>query len=81
MTRMVLPGMLERRKGAIVNVGSLEGNIPAPFYVIYGGRCHCCCRPLFAAVTLLTLHGAQVHPRLLSSGFRAPCLSSCGAPE
>lgn len=36
MTRMVLPGMLERRKGAIVNVGSLEGNIPAPFYVIYG---------------------------------------------
>lgn len=46
MTRMVLPGMLERRKGAIVNVGSLEGNIPAPFYVIYGGRCHSCCRLL-----------------------------------
>lgn len=28
--------MLERKKGAIVNVGSLEGNIPAPFYTIYG---------------------------------------------
>ena len=28
--------MLERRKGAIVNVGSLEGNIAAPFYTIYG---------------------------------------------
>jgi len=28
MTRIVLPGMLERKKGAIVNVGSLEGNIP-----------------------------------------------------
>jgi len=36
MTRIVLPGMLERRKGAIVNVGSLEGNIAAPFYTIYG---------------------------------------------
>jgi 17beta-estradiol 17-dehydrogenase / very-long-chain 3-oxoacyl-CoA reductase len=36
VTRLVLPGMLERKKGAIVNVGSLEGNIPAPFYTIYG---------------------------------------------
>jgi len=36
VTRLVLPGMLERKKGAIVNVGSLEGNIPAPYYTIYG---------------------------------------------
>ena len=35
-TRLVLPGMLERKRGAIINVGSLEGNIPAPFYAIYG---------------------------------------------
>ena len=36
MTRMVLPQMLERKRGAIVNIGSVEGCIPAPFYVLYG---------------------------------------------
>jgi len=36
MTRLVLPGMLQRKKGGIINVGSLEGNIAAPFYTIYG---------------------------------------------
>jgi len=36
MTRMVLPQMLARKRGAIVNIGSAEGCIPAPFYVLYG---------------------------------------------
>eukprot|EP00960_Hanusia_phi_P032320 749798-Hanusia_phi.AAC.8 len=28
--------MQSRKKGAIVNIGSFEGNINAPFYAVYG---------------------------------------------
>ena len=37
MTRIVLPGMVERHRGAIVNVGSASGLVPTPFLALYGG--------------------------------------------
>lgn len=37
MTRIVLPGMKERKKGAIVNIGSFAGSTTDPFYSIYSG--------------------------------------------
>jgi len=36
MSKMVIPGMRQRRKGAVINVTSFEGSINAPFYSIYG---------------------------------------------
>mmetsp|Transcript_16387 Transcript_16387/g.39976 ORF Transcript_16387/g.39976 Transcript_16387/m.39976 type:complete len:312 (+) Transcript_16387:34-969(+) len=37
VTRMVLPGMLSRKKGAIINVGSFVGTVTDPFYAVYSG--------------------------------------------
>lgn len=35
MTRIVLPQMLARKKGIIINIGSLTGVVPTPFGTIY----------------------------------------------
>lgn len=37
MTRIVLPQMLERKKGAIINLSSLTGVIPTPLLTVYSG--------------------------------------------
>ena len=37
MTRIVLPQMLERKKGAIINISSLSGAIPSPLLAVYSG--------------------------------------------
>jgi 17beta-estradiol 17-dehydrogenase / very-long-chain 3-oxoacyl-CoA reductase len=36
MTKIILPGMVERRKGVVVNVGSLSCRILTPYMTIYG---------------------------------------------
>ena len=35
MTSIVLPGMSERKKGAIINVSSASGALPTPFLSLY----------------------------------------------
>lgn len=37
MTRIVLPGMLERKRGAIVNLSSTAGVVPSPLLAQYSG--------------------------------------------
>lgn len=37
MTRIVLPGMVERHAGAIINVSSISGAVPAPMLSVYSG--------------------------------------------
>lgn len=37
LTRLLLPGMLERRKGYVLNLASMAGIMPAPFQAGYAG--------------------------------------------
>lgn len=36
MTHMILPRMLHRKRGLILNIGSLTGTLPTPLATIYG---------------------------------------------
>jgi len=36
LTRLIMPGMVERGRGLIINVSSLLGSIPAPYMSVYG---------------------------------------------
>lgn len=40
LTRVVLPGMLERRRGHVVNVASMAGKAGSPFLASYAGTKH-----------------------------------------
>lgn len=36
MCHLVLPQMIERKKGIVINVGSMTGTIPTPLVLMYG---------------------------------------------
>jgi len=37
MTKLVLPGMLERKRGAVINIGSIAAFMPFPLFAVYSG--------------------------------------------
>ena len=40
LTRLALPGMIERGKGHVVNIASLSSLLPAPYLTVYGASKH-----------------------------------------
>lgn len=63
MTRAVLPGMVERRRGSIVNIGSMAAETPYPGGNVYGAT--------KAFVQQFTLN---LNADLIGTGVRATCL-------
>jgi short-subunit dehydrogenase len=66
LTRLFLPGMLERRAGAVINVSSTAGLQPVPFFATYAAT-----KALAASFSLaleLELRGSGVHVQLLCPG-------------
>ena len=67
LTRAALPGMIERGRGAIVNVSSLAGYMSVPGAVTY-----CATKAylnVFSETVDTELHGTGVHVQLLCPGF------------
>jgi short-subunit dehydrogenase len=91
LTRLLLPGMLARRRGVIVNVSSMSGKVPTPFNTIYAATKYGLNG--FSASLRLELEGSGVHvgtvcPSFVgetgmwvTSGGRAPARMPEVAPE
>ena len=69
LTRLVLPGMLERRRGAIVNVSSMSGKVATPYNAIYAATKHGLNG--FTKSLRLELQGSGVHVGVVCPSFVA----------
>lgn len=67
LTRAVLPGMLERRSGVIVNVSSMSGKGATPFNSVYAATKHGLNG--FSASLGIELDGTGVHVGVVCPGF------------
>lgn len=64
MTRLVLPGMLERKRGAIVNIGSAAGSLHVgdPLYSVYS-----------ASKAFIEFFSRSLHTELKGKGVHVQC--------
>ena len=69
LTRMVLPGMIERRRGVIVNVSSMSGKAATPYNSIYAAAKHGLNG--FTASLRFELQGTGVHAGVVCPSFVA----------
>ncbi len=69
LTRLVLPAMLARRRGVIVNVSSMSGKGATPFNAVYAATKFGLNG--FTASLRLELHGTGVHAGTVCPGFVA----------
>jgi len=69
LTRSLLPGMLARRRGHIVSIGSLAGKSPIPFEVGYAATKAAV--GSFTTSLRVELHGSGVSASLITPGFVA----------
>ena len=60
LTRLVLPGMIERRRGHVLNVSSASGKSGVPFYSVYGATKHALVGFSWSLRTEVAQHGVGV---------------------
>jgi uncharacterized protein len=74
LTALVLPGMLSRRHGAIINIGSIASNFAAPGNVIYGSTksfVHMFTTGLYRELRGTDVRVSVVHAGPVKTGFFA----------
>lgn len=64
LTRLLLPGMLERGRGGILNLGSMAGFQPGPFMAVY-----------YASKAYVISFSEALAEELSGSGLRVSCLA------
>jgi short-subunit dehydrogenase len=67
LTRKLLPGMLERRRGVVVNVSSMASKGPVPYNTVYSATKHGLNG--FSSSLRLELHDSGVHVGVVCPGF------------
>jgi len=67
MARQAVPGMLERRRGVIVNISSMAGQIPLPWFTLYSATKHGLCA--FSDGLRMELRGDGVHVMTVCPGY------------
>ncbi|MFN2587594.1 MAG: SDR family NAD(P)-dependent oxidoreductase [Actinomycetota bacterium] len=60
LTRLVIPGMIERRRGHVLNVSSASGKTGIPYYSVYGSTKHGLVGFSWSLRTELDRHGVGV---------------------
>lgn len=60
LTRLVIPGMVERRRGHVLNVSSAAGKTGVPYYAVYGSTKHALVGFSWSLRTELSPHGVGV---------------------
>ena len=60
LTRLVLPGMIERRRGHVLNVSSASGKAGVPYYTVYGATKHALVGFSWSLRTEVAEHGVGV---------------------
>ena len=77
MTRLVLPGMKERQRGAIVNIGSAAATVApsGPLYAVYAGT-------KVGTLHLTNTSSVEVFNPIINMGPHASpmCFGSCIPP-
>jgi hypothetical protein len=64
LTRLYLPGMIERKQGRVLNVASTAGFLPGPFMAVY-----------YAAKAYVISFSEAVHEELRGTGVTLTCLT------
>src|SRR5688572_14646521 len=67
LTRLVIPGMIERGKGHVVNISSLSGRTGPPFHTIYSSTMHGLVG--FSAALRNELKGTGVSASVICPGY------------
>lgn len=67
MTKLVLPGMLERKRGLILSVGSFAALVPSPLLAVYSGSK--AFLKTWSQALGSELEGTGVHVELLNAYF------------
>lgn len=67
LTRLVLPGMIERRSGSVVHVASVAGKVPLPYFAMYTATKYGIVG--FNHALQLELHGTGVRSTAVCPGF------------